>query len=137
MHIEAITTSVARLSNLDAQWIVRNMTNPGSEFQEEVLSRAGDTPVALIRIKDLRIACWVATHKWKNHQTIEGFTCEQVRRQGMARAAAALLVAGGFVRTDSPTAVFSPDCVKIAQSVGCKKVRLYEQSPEGQWVLVQ
>ena len=136
MRIDCITTSVGCLSSLDAQWIVRHMTRSGSEFQREVDGRAGDTPVALIRNKELRIACWVATHEWQGKQTIEGFTCEQVRRRGMARAAAALLVAAGFLRTDRPTAVFSPDCVEIAKSIGCRNVSLYERSADGQWVVV-
>lgn len=126
--MEAITTTVERLSDLDRKAIVSGLTRPGSEFQQELLSREPSaTKMAIVRNGSWRIASWAATHNWRGIQTLEGFTVEPERRNGLARVAAALLVASGAIDPKRPVAVFSPNCVSIARSVGCRDVRLFER----------
>lgn len=130
--MEAITTSVERLNDLDRKAIVNGLTRPGSEFQSELGSRS-KTPVAIVRLGTWRIASWAATHNWRGMQTLEGFTVEPERRKGLARVAAAMLVASGLIDPKRPVAVFSPNCVGIARSVGCRDVRLFERNGED-WI---
>jgi hypothetical protein len=126
--MEAITTAVGRLSDLDARAIVASLTKHGSEFQREVQSRLGSTtPIAIVRDGSWRIVAWAATHEWRSWQTLEGFTLESHRRRGIARLAAAMLVADGSINPQLPLAVFAPYCVTIARSVGCRDVRLFER----------
>lgn len=126
--MEAITTTVGRLSDLDASTIVGSLTKHGSEFQREVQSRHGSaTPIAIVRDGSWRIVSWAATHEWRSMQTLEGFTLDSHRRRGLARVAAAMLVADGSINQHLPLAVFAPYCVEIARSVGCRDVRLYER----------
>lgn len=125
--MEAITTTVERLSDLDARMIVGSLTKHGSEFQREVKSRHGSaTPIAIVRDGSWRIVSWAATHEWRSMQTLEGFTLDSHRRRGLARVAASLLVADGSINQHLPLAVFAPYCVEIARSVGCRDVRLFE-----------
>jgi len=126
--MEAITTTVGRLSDLDASTIVGSLTKHGSEFQREVKSRHGSaTPIAIVRDGSWRIVSWAATHEWRSMQTLEGFTLDSHRRRGLARVAASLLVADGSINQHLPLAVFAPYCVEIARSVGCRDVRLHER----------
>lgn len=132
--MEAITTTVARLAHLDRLEIVKGLTKPGSEFQQEVLSQGeSQTPIAIIRDGSWRIVSWAATHEWRSMQTLEGFTLEPHRRRGLARVAAAMLVANGSINPQLPVAVFAPHCVEIARSVGCREVRLFERRGDD-WV---
>jgi len=126
--MDAVVLTVGRLSDSDAGVIVNSMTNPGSEFHEEVKNREGSTtPIAIIRDAASPIAAWAATHEWRGMQTIEGFTREPFRRRGLARAATSLLAAAGCIDTQETVAVFAPYCVEIARSVGCRDVRLFER----------
>jgi hypothetical protein len=126
--MEAITTTVGMLADLDARAIVAGLTKHGSEFQREVQSRHGSTtPIAIVRDGSWRIVSWAATHEWRSQQTLEGFTLDSYRRRGLSRVAAAMLVADGSINPQLPLAVFAPYCVEIARSVGCRDVRLYER----------
>lgn len=132
--MEAITSTVERLSDLDAREIVNGLTRPGSEFQQELLSRGNSkTQIAIVRNGSWRIASWAATHDWRGLQTLEGFTVEPERRKGLARVAAAMLVAGGAIDPTRAVAVFSPHCVEIARSVGCRDVRFFERRGD-EWI---
>ncbi len=129
--LEAITSAVGMLSDRDAAEIVENLTRDGSEFQQEVQNRGGSsTPIAIIRSGE--ILSWVATHKWRGIQTIEGFTRKEARRRGLARCGASLLVSCGALSHAEPVAVFSPLCIAIARCVGFRDVRLYEYR-DGDW----
>lgn len=125
--MQAFTTTVGRLSMLDAEIIVTRLTRPQSEFQSEVAERASDTPVAIVRTDQERVAAWTATHFWRGMQTLEGFTDPECRRRGLARAAASLLIADGSIDPRETLAVFSPQCVSIATALGCRDVRLFER----------
>lgn len=131
--MEAITCTVGSLSDCDAAVIAAHLTKPNSEFQQEVLNRHGSkTPIAIVRDGSWRIVAWVATHYWREHQTLEGFTLPEYRRRGCARAAAAMLAANGDLNPKFPTAVFSGTCISIAKAVGCREVHLYELR-DGEW----
>jgi hypothetical protein len=131
--MDAITTTVATLGNLDADLIVSALTKSGSEFQKEVIARNTKTPIAIVRDGGCRIVAWAATHEWRGMQTIEGFTAESHRRRGIATLAAAMLVASGSIDTTRPVAIFSPHCIEIAMSVGCRDVRLFERHGD-EWI---
>jgi hypothetical protein len=133
--MDAITTTVGMLSDLDAKEIVSRLTKPGSEFQREVSGREGSaTPIALVRDGSWRIVSWAATHQWSGLQTLEGFTLPECRRRGCQRAAACLLTASGSLNVLLPVAVFSPFLIDIARAVGCREVLLYELR-DGVWQL--
>lgn len=131
--MEAFTTTVGRLSPLDAECIIARLTKPGSEFQQEVTARKSNTPVAIVRTRETRIAAWAASHSWRGMQTLEGFTDQTLRLRGMARVAACMLVAEGHIDPQETTAVFSPSCVPIATAAGCRDVRLFERRGDD-WV---
>lgn len=132
--MNAKTSLVGSLSAYEAWQIVSSLTKPGSEFQKEVSNREGSaTPIAVVYDGSWKIVSWAATHNWRGQQTIEGFTAIPWRNKGVMRAAASLLVADGRINPFEPVAVFSPSCIPIATSVGCRKVRLYELR-NGQWV---
>lgn len=126
-EMNAKTTSVGSLTSYESWQIVSSLTKPGSEFQNEVSNKEGSTtPVAIVFDESWKIVSWAATHIWKGQQTLEGFTLPEWRNRGVMRAAAALLVADGKIDTTSTVAVFSPACISVATSIGCRKVRLYE-----------
>jgi hypothetical protein len=131
--MQALTTTVRELSLLDAELIITRLTKPGSEFQAEVRDRSSSTPVAIVRSNQERVAAWTATHEWRGMQTLEGFTDPSSRRRGLARVAAALLIADGHIDPDKTLAVFSPVCVSLASGLSCRDVRLYERQGT-EWV---
>jgi hypothetical protein len=132
--LEAITMTVKDLSELDAKAISANLTWAGSEFQAEVMNRENsNTPIAILRDGPNRVVAWAATHIWEGHQTLEGFTHRDYRRKGLARVAASLLIASGSLDVACPIAVFSPECLRLAASLGFADVRLFERCGPGGW----
>jgi hypothetical protein len=125
--MDAVTLTVRTISDRDADIIASRLTRPGSEFQQEVLGRTTKTPIAIVRDGSESVVAWAATHQWRGMQTIEGFTAETARRKGLSRLAAAMLVADGSIDTSKTVCVFSPLCIAIARSVGCRDVRLFER----------
>lgn len=132
--MNAKTTTVGALTPYEAWQIVSSLTKPNSEFQQEVQKGdSSDTPIALVFDRSWKIIAWAATHQWKGQQTLEGFTLPAMRNRGVMRLAASMLVADGSIDVHSSVAVFSPACISIASSVGCRRVRFYELR-DGQWV---
>jgi GNAT superfamily N-acetyltransferase len=132
--MEAITTVVGDLSELDAKAISACLTWAGSDFQTEIMNRENSkTPIAILRDGPNRVVAWAATHLWERHQTLEGFTHPDYRRKGLARVAASLLIASGSLDLSLPIAVFSPECLRLAASLGFADVRLFERCGNGGW----
>jgi hypothetical protein len=131
--MRAFTTTVRQLSLLDAECIITRLTWPNSEFHDEVKEKTSTTPVAIVRNYEERVAAWTATHYWRGMQTLEGYTSPNCRRRGLARAAASLLIADGYIDPRETLAVFSPQCVSIATALGCRDVRLFERQGK-EWV---
>jgi hypothetical protein len=131
--MQALTTTVRDLSPLDAVLIRTWLTRPGSEFQAEVTDATSDTPIAIVRSQDEWVAAWTATHNWRGMQTLEGFTHPSCRRRGLARVAAAMLIAEGHIDPHKTLAVFSPLCVSLASGLSCRDVRLFERQGK-EWV---
>lgn len=132
--LEAITTTVGALSDLDAKAISASLTWAGSDFQIEVMNRENSkTPIAILRDGPNRVVAWAATHIWESHQTLEGFTHPEYRRRGLARTVSALLIASGSLDVSLPIAVFSPECLRLAASLGFADVRLFERCGNGGW----
>ena len=132
--MNAKTTTVGSLTPYEAWEIVSTLTNPDSEFQREVRdSEKSETPIAIVFDGSWKIVAWAASHKWQGQQTLEGFTRPSHRSRGLMRMAASMLVADGIIDTFLPVAVFSPACIAVASSIGCRRVRLYEQR-DGRWV---
>jgi hypothetical protein len=132
--MNAKTTTVGSLTPYEAWEIVSSLTKPNSEFQREVRdSEKSGTPIALVFDGSWKIIAWAATHNWQGQQTLEGFTHPSHRSRGLMRMAASMLVADGAIDTLLPLAVFSPACISVANSIGCRRVRLYELR-DGRWV---
>ena len=92
------------------------LCNPGSDMQKEFTKCISLTPIAIV-YDDQPIA-WACTHQWAGFQTLEIFTHQDHRREGLARAAASMLLAGGCIDKTQQLAVFSPECVPLARSLG-------------------
>jgi hypothetical protein len=131
--MRAFTTTVRQLSLIDADIIITRLTKPSSEFQVEVKEKTSETPLAIVRTDQERVAAWAATHYWRGMQTLEGFTDPPHRRRGLARVAASLLAADGSIDPRETLAVFSSQCVSIATALGCRDVRLFERQGK-EWV---
>jgi hypothetical protein len=125
--MNVVSKTVSELTSDESTEILIHLTHAGSEFQQEVRNRHGSqTPIALVFRSDGVLATWVATHTWRDLQTLEGYTREDSRRRGLAKLACAVLVADGSVDPELPTAVFSPDFVGVSQSIGCRRVLVYQ-----------
>ena len=123
----AVSKTVSDLTDHEATEILIGLTNPGSEFQQEVRNRHGSqTPIALVSLEKGRLVAWVATHDWKGFQTLEGFTRPDCRRRGFSKLAASILEATQTIDVDRETAVFSPEFIGVAKAVGIKRIRLFE-----------
>lgn len=130
----ASSKTVSELTDHEATEILIGLTNPGSEFQQEVRNRHGSqTPIALVSDREGRLLAWVATHEWKGFQTLEGFTRVNFRRRGLSKLAASLLEATQTVNADRETAVFAPEFIGVAKAIGITKIRLFEWSGED-WI---
>lgn len=111
-------TNVSLLKDCDAEWMANLLTRDGSEMREELLGpRVIGTPIAVVSDRG-NIIAWAATHNWQGMQTLECYTAQQYRSRGIARFAAAALVAGDKLSRGAATAVFRPSCLPIAESVG-------------------
>ena len=128
-------TTVERLSKMDAREIALKLTKPLSDFQAEVVRRETNTPVSLVLMGG-EVVAWAATHRWREMQTIEGFTHPSLRLRGFAVSALTGLIEGGHLVVSETTAVFSDVCEKIARSLGFQKVKLFERVAEGDWIEV-
>ena len=101
------------------------LCNPGSDMQKEFTKCISLTPIAIV-YDDQPIA-WACTHQWAGFQTLEIFTHQDHRREGLGRAAAAMLLAGGCIDKTQQLAVFSPECVPLARSLGFVDVRQFRR----------
>ena len=101
------------------------LCNPGSDMQKEFTKCISLTPIAIV-YDDQPIA-WACTHQWAGFQTLEIFTHQDHRREGLARAAASMLLAGGCIDKTQQLAVFSPECVPLAKSLGFVDVRQFRR----------
>lgn len=113
----------------DAAWIAENLCRPGSEMQSEFSQRRSTTPVVVMSVD--RPIAWVATHTWREHQTLEAFTDPAWRRRGIARIGALMLLASWYLIRSRPVAVFSRDCVPLARSLGFAETLLYQRHGDG------
>ena len=125
--------NVCDLEPADAAWIAAHLCRPGSEMQTEFYTRRSETPCCVIWSG--QPVAWVATHEWHEHQTLEAFTDPDWRRRGLARIGAMMLLSVSYVVRDEPVAVFSPDCVPLAKSLGFADVLQYQRTPTG-WSLI-
>lgn len=115
----------------DADAIARSLCRPGSEMQREFLAAKADTP--LVVFYDPEPIAWVASHVWRSIQTIEAFVDPSRRRMGFARIGALVLLATGYLNKHEAVAVFSPECVSLAKSLGFKDVRHFRRNRYGDW----
>lgn len=129
--MQAHVTTVQDLEEDDAACILLRLTKPGSEFQQEVKEGKSTTPIVVVW--DGAVVAWAATHNWRGLQTLEAFTDQEFRRRGIATVAASMLIATGHIERANPVAVFSPLCVSIAATLGCRDVRLFERRGDD-WV---
>lgn len=130
--LEAITTTVGALSDLDARAISALLSNAGSEFQAEVMNRGGSrTPIVLVRDGFHRVASWAATRTLDGFATLEGFTLEERRRQGLFAVAASMLIGGGLLCRDRPLVVFTVETMCAAVDLKFTDVRLYHNTGDG------
>jgi hypothetical protein len=101
-------------------------------MQDELLGpRLEQTPIAVVSDQG-EIVAWAATHNWRDLQTLEVYTAREYRRRGLSRYAAAGLVASGDLLHGKKTAVFRPECVALAESVGLQPVLFNREGTE--WI---
>lgn len=136
---EIAVATVDALDVRDAVAIVRRLTKPGSEFQQEVgatLDGTGSssTPIVIWR-HDGCLAGWTCSHIWRDQQTLEMFVDPRYRQHGKAFAMVAILKACGTVNIEEPVAVFSPTTARIARAIGFATVREYKHDGDD-WVRV-
>ena len=105
--------------------LLQALCSPGSDMQREFTLCVSETPIAVI-YDDQPIA-WAATHQWSGFQTLEMFVHPDHRREGLGRAAAAMLLAAGHIDTLQQLAVFSAECVLLARSLGFVDVRQFRR----------
>ena len=105
--------------------LLQSLCSPGSDMQREFTLCVSETPIAVI-YDDQPIA-WAATHQWSGFQTLEMFVHADHRREGLGRAAAAMLLAAGHIDTLQQLAVFSAECVPLARSLGFVDVRQFRR----------
>jgi hypothetical protein len=105
----------------------------GSEMQQEFI-KGTDTTVSIVH-HNWQPAAWAATHRWRDMQTLEGFTHYRYRRRGLQRFAASGLIAAGLLDIRQPVAVFSPDCVGLTRSLGFVEVKLFRRA-DSDWIEV-
>lgn len=117
---------VCDLEPADGAWIAAHLCRSGSEMQTEFYERLKETPVVVFS-NEVPIA-WVATHEWRELQTLEAFTHPDWRRRGLARAGALMLAAVSYLDRRGPVAVFSPACVPLTRSLGFPETLLYQRT---------
>jgi len=92
-----------------------------------------ETPLAVIY--DDEAIAWACTHQWSGYQTLEMFVHPDHRREGLGRAAAAMLLAAKCIDTNQELAVFSAECVPLARSLGFVAVLCFQRVGE-EWEAV-
>lgn len=127
----ATLTSVNYLEPFIGAYCAANLCRPSSEMHEELYVRQTRTPIVLIEV-GLPIA-WVASHEWRDQQTLEAFVVPEWRRRGLVKLGAHMLIAAGHLVKAEPIAVFSADCVPLAKSLGFAEVRHYTRNGKD-WV---
>jgi GNAT superfamily N-acetyltransferase len=105
--------------------MMQSLCSPGSDMQREFTLCVSETPLAVIY--DDEAIAWAATHQWSGYQTLEMFVHPDHRREGLGRAAAAMLLAGKFLNTQKELAVFSAECVPLARSLGFVAVLCFQR----------
>lgn len=115
----------------DAEYCARALCRPGSEMQKEFIDATTDTP--MVAFYDPEPIGWVATHLWRGLQTLEGYVDPEWRRKGLARIGALTLIANGYLDRTKAIAVFSPECVALASSLGFADVRQFRRNRYGDW----
>jgi hypothetical protein len=130
--MQATLNTVSDLEPFIAAYCAANLCRPSSEMQNEIYTRLTDTPIVLIQI-GLPIA-WVASHEWRDQQTLEAFVAPEWRRRGLVKLGAHMLLAAGHLVKTEPISVFSADCVPLAKSLGFSQVDHYTRRGKD-WVL--
>ena len=119
----------------DAEYIARALCRPGSEMQRELIDSKTDTPMVVVY--DPEPIGWVASHLWRGLQTLEGYVDPEWRRKGLARIGSLTLIANGYLDRTQAIAVFSPECVALASSLGFADVRQFRRNRYGDWEAAQ
>lgn len=133
-------SEVLLLRELDAdlaEHCARFLCRIGSEMQREYRRHNTLTPLAVTYDGDDAMpVAWIATHVWRGVQTIEGYTAQEFRRRGLARIGVLMLLANYHLDKKAPVAVFAPECVELAYSVGFDDVRMFRNDGAGKWTEV-
>lgn len=128
---------VLRIYELDpdlAEHCAKYLCKLGSEMQREFRAHASETPLAITYDGDDAMpVAWVSTHRWRGVQTIQAFTAGDYRRRGIARIGVLMLLAERHLTKREPVAVFAPECVDLAYSLGWDDVRFFSRDPKGEW----
>ena len=130
--MKATLTSVNYLEPFVGAYCAATLCRPLSDMQSELYQRLAETPIVLIET-GLPIA-WVASHEWRDQQTLEAFVVPEWRRRGLVKLGAHMLLAASYLVKTEPVAVFSSDCVPLARSLGFHEVRHYTRHGKD-WVL--
>ncbi len=130
MEIELLT--IGELCKDTAEYCATKLCREGSEMQAEFREGKSDTPVVVICVGEP--VAWVASHEWRGQQTLEAFVAEDRRRCGLASIGAMVLLSTSYLNRKQPLAVFSPDCIPLARSLGFRDVYNYTRNGND-WIL--
>lgn len=125
------TESPLTLEPEDAAYMSQHLCRVGSEMQREFVGCDTETPMVVFY--DSEPIGWVGTHVWRSLQTIEAFVHPGHRRRGFARIGVLTLIATGYLDRTKAVAVFSPECVTLARSLGFADVRQFRRNRYGDW----
>lgn len=149
----ALLISTTRSSELPlhvAETIRDSLTKERSDtqraFQEIVCCMLGSQPADLMPDYPMAIAlrtdpytdqlaciAWASASVWDRSLALQAFVREDYRRKGLATALASALVADGILHPEMPLAVFSDECVRIAQRLGFQQIQRYRICDDG-WI---
>jgi GNAT superfamily N-acetyltransferase len=76
---------------------------------------------------------WASATLWDSSLALQAFVDAEYRGQGLATALASVLVVDGILTRQMPIAVFSDECVRIAQRLRFPDIRRYRRVDDG-WV---
>lgn len=150
MSVNIMTTRTVDLPLPTVEQIRDRLTRAGSQTQLDFgcISRAmlGSIPADLMPDYHLSVCMrddpytdlshcvgWASVTEWDRSAALQVCVDEQYRSMGLGTALISSLVVDGILCRDNPVAVFSDECVRIAQRLRFTTIHRYRQTDDG-WI---